>query len=195
MKNVFVCIKKSRIIAVFFVLVLLLSHFVLYCKTDTYKNVVDSLGNKIFNSFSSEYDSSEKDSNIFFFLFSANYRLLGTKPPKLHLPLSDEYEAKDGKIYFKISSSLCVKSAGEGIVKSVGYLENGLKFVEIKHSGNVVTRYENLKIVGVGTNFLVKDIHIIGIGEEEVDIIFCILKNGQVVNDYQIENGEIKWQN
>ena len=74
-------------------------------------------------------------------------------------------------------------------------LENGQKYVEIKHSGNIITRYENLKIVGVGANFLVKSTSIIGSVEENSPLIFKIIKNGEILTNFLIEDGEIKWQN
>ena len=177
---------------------LIFSHFILYFQIENYKKVVDSLSYKIFNGFNhkfSGYDYGEKDSNIFFVSNIKEYISLGVKPPSLFLPTSEEYEMNDGIIKFKITKNFFIKSAGEGIVKSVGFLDNGLKYVEIRHSGNIITRYENLKIVGVGTNFMVKNIHIIGSVEENQNLIFKIIKNGNIVKNYTIENGEIKWQN
>lgn len=198
MKNLFLCIKKSKIIAFCVCLMLIFSHFILYFQIENYKKVVDSLSYKIFNGFNhkfSEYDYGEKDSNIFFVSNIKEYISLGVKLPSLFLPTSEEYEMNDGIIKFKITKNFFIKSAGEGIVKSVGFLDNGLKYVEIRHSGNIITRYENLKIVGVGTNFMVKNIHIIGSVEENQNLIFKIIKNGNIVKNYTIENGEIKWQN
>jgi len=198
MKNWFLCIKKSQIIAVFVCFALLLSHFVLYFKLETYKKVVDSLSYKIFNGFnykSSEFEYSEKDSNIFFVSNSKDYVNLGLKLPLLKLPCGEDFEINEGVITFNNQKDFVIKCAGEGIVKSVGYQENGLKYVEIRHSGNIITRYENLKVVGVGTNFLVKNIHALGVSSDETKFVFKIIKNGNILTNYTIENGEIKWQN
>ena len=175
MKNLFLCIKKSQIIAVFLCFALLLSHFVLYFKLETYKKVVDSLSYKIFNGFnykSSEFEHSEKDNGIFFVSSSKDYVNLGLKLPLLELPSDENFEINEGVITFNNEKNFVIKCAGEGIVKSVGYQEDGLKFVEIRHSGNIITRYENLKIVGVGTNFLVKNIHVLGVSSDETKFVF-----------------------
>ena len=171
-----------------------ISLFVIYFKIESYKSVVDSLSHKIFNSFTDNYDTTEKDSNIFF-VSNFGYKNLGNKLPVLSLPINEEFEKIDGKIVFKNLQNNVVKSAGEGIVKTVGFLDNGLKFVEVRHSGEITTRYENLKIVGVGTNFLVKNIHVLGTGNGEENIVFYVLKDNKILTNYEIENGEIKWQN
>ncbi len=194
MKNIFVTIKKSSLILICLCLTLLISHFVLYFKIESYKSVVDSLSHKIFNSFTDNYDTTEKDSNIFF-VSNFGYKNLGNKLPILSLPINEEFEKIDGKLVFKNLKNIVVKSAGEGIVKTVGFLDNGLKFVEVRHSGGIITRYENLKIVGVGTNFLVKNIHVLGTGNGEENIVFYVLKDNKILTNYEIENGEIKWQN
>ena len=198
MKNPFLCVKKSQIIALFMCLVLLLSHFVLYLKFESYKKVVDSLCGKIFNGFnykSSEFEYSEKDSNIFFVSNSKDYVSLGLKLPLLKLPCGEDFEINEGIITFNNKKDFVIKCAGEGIVRNVGYQENGLKYVEIRHSGNIITRYENLKVVGVGTNFLVKSVHALGVSCGETKFVFKIIKNGNILTNYTIENGEIKWQN
>jgi len=190
MKNIFIVIKKSRFFLILIAILLLFSHVVLYSSVLSYKKVVDSVNDNIFNSFSK--DEADSESNIFF-VANLNDKTLGKENPELKLPSLEDYELNDGIFIFKAKNNFVVFSAGYGIVKSVGYLENGLKYVEIKHSGNIITRYENLKIVGVGANFLVKKIHIIGTIEDT--FIFKILKNNKVVTNYTIENGEILWQN
>lgn len=198
MKNPFLCIKKSQIIALFMCLVLLLSHFVLYFKLESYKKVVDSLCGKIFNGFnykSSEFEYNEKDSNIFFVSNSKDYVNLGLKLPHLKLPSNEDFEINEGVITFNNEKNFVITCAGEGVVRNVGYQENGLKYVEIRHSGNIITRYENLKVVGVGTNFLVKNINALGVSCGEAKFVFKIIKNGNILTNYTIENGEIKWQN
>ena len=196
MKNFFIVINKKKIISFFICLCLLFTHIFLYLKIDNYNNILESINKEIFNSFNfTEEDSIESDTNIFFVFNLNDFINLGTSKPKLQLPSGEEYEQKNGEFIFNLKTNLVVKCAGSGIVKDIGYLENGLKFVEIRHSGNFITRYENLKIVGVGQNFNVKAIHILGTCEEETPFVFKILKNNKIVNNYIIENGKILWQN
>lgn len=190
MKNIIVCVKNKKIVALIVCLMLVFSHFILYFNVNSYKDVIDSVNKKIFNSFNKDETDGE-DGNIFFVVNSYD-KNLGNKTPTLKLPSNESYEFKQGVFIYNLKENFVIKSAGYGVVKNVGYLENGLKFVEINHSGGFVTRYENLKIVGVGTNFLVKDIHVIGTADGE--FIFKILKNNKVVVNYVVEDGEISWQ-
>ena len=120
---------------------------------------------------------------------------MGNKKPTLTLPSNEEYEIKNGEFSFKIDNNLIIKSAGSGIVKNIGFLENGLKFIEIRHSGGIVTRYENLKIVGVGLNYNVKNIHILGTCESSQTFIFKVYLNGEIIKNLEVIEGEIIWQN
>ena len=191
MKNVFVCIKKGKLIALILCLLVVFSHFVLYFSVNCYKDVIDSVNKKIFNSFNK--DEMDSDDNNIFFVVNNFDKSLGKQKPKLTLPSNESYIIENGVVSFNLKENFVIKSAGYGIVKSVGFLNNGLKYVEIKHSGNILTRYENLKIVGVGANFLVKNIHIIGTSES--NFVFKIFKNNNLIDNIFIENGEILWQN
>lgn len=191
MKNIFVCVKKGRLIALIVCLVLIFSHVILYLSVNSYKDVIDSVNRKIFNSFNK--DEINSDDNNIFFVVNSKDKNLGNKQPQLYLPSSESYQLNGGVFSYSLKENFVIKCSGYGVVKNVGFLDNGLKYVEIKHSGNIVTRYENLKIVGVGANFLVKNIHVIGTSDE--NFVFKILKNNKIVENFIVENGEIKWQN
>lgn len=195
MKNPFIVVKRKSIFVLIICFVLIFSHTVLYLNIDGYKKVIDSFSKQIFNSFSgSDKDTIDNDDNIFF-VFNANeYINLGTKKPTLLLPSKEEYELSNGVFTFSLKNNITIKSAGSGIVKKVGFLENGLKYIEIRHSGGIITRYENLKIVGVGENFNVSKVHIIATAEKETPFVFKILKNEKVTTNYEVLDGEIKWQ-
>lgn len=190
MKSTFICIKKGRIIAVILCIIVIFSHIVLYLNVDNYKNIINNFNKKIFNSFNKDETDGE-DGNIFF--VSNNFdKFLGKNKPSLKLPSDEEYVLENGTFTFSLSKNFVVKSAGEGIVKEVGFLSNGLKYIDIRHSGNITTRYENLKIIGVGANFLVKNIHVIGTANN--NFIFKILKDNKILESFSVENGEILWQ-
>lgn len=196
MKNLIICISKKKILTFLVCFTLLFSHIFLYIKIDDYRNLIDSVSQNIYNSFNfNDQDTNENDNNIFFVFNLNEYINLGTGKPTLFIPSEEDYTLEKGIFTFTITTNFVVKCAGTGLVKSVGYQENGLKYVEIRHSGNIVTRYENLKIVGVGENFNVKKIHVLGTCDEEEPFIFKILKNNQVIDNYTIENGKILWQN
>lgn len=195
MKNIFVCIKKSKIITLCVCVILIVSHIVLYLNIDNYKKVVDSLKNQIFNGFDYNFSQNQKDGDIYFVSSVFQGKNLGLNKPTLCLPTDEEFENNNGVLSFKIKQNFVIKSAGDGVVKSVGILDNGKKYIEIKHSGNIISRYENLKIVGVGANFLVKSTNIIGSCDENSNFVFKLTKNGQIIADYSIKEGKIEWQN
>lgn len=196
MKNLFVCVKKKTLIYFFIAIFLVLIHFLCYFTCFEYKKVVKNVSENIFNGFSfGDKNTSEKENNIFFVFNLYEYINLGNKKPTLTLPSNEEYEIDNGEFSFKIDNNLIIKSAGSGIVKNIGFLENGLKYVEIRHSGGIVTRYENLKIVGVGLNYNVKNIHILGTCESSQTFIFKVYLNGEIIKNLEVVEGEIKWQN
>jgi len=195
MKNLMFTVKAKKILMLVFCVALIFSHFFCYFKFSNYTKIVNTLADNIFNSFNSNSESSEKDSNIFFVFSENNYKFLGKSLPVLKLPSDCEYVFENGVFSFNLKENFTIKCAGSGIVKEVGFLPNGLKFIEVRHSGNVVTRYENLKIVGVGTDFNLKNIHVIGTCDKSQPFVFKILKNNEVLENYEVLEGEIKWKN
>lgn len=193
MKNLILTLKAKNVIILFICITLIFFHFFCYFNFSQYQTIVNSVSENFFNSFNN--GKTNKDNNIFFVSNQSNYKNLGKTLPSLTLPNSSEYTLENGVFTFNLTQDFIIKCAGIGIVKQVGILENGLKFVEIMHSANIITRYENLKIVGVGIDYNLKNIHIIGTGLEDTPLVFKILKNNKILENYSIENGEIKWQN
>lgn len=195
MNNIFITINAKKGLLLIICMLLVFTHFFCYFKFFSYKEIIKTVNENIFNSFNGEIDTNEKENNIFFVSSNNDYKFLGKNLPNLKLPSSCEFKLESGVFTFDLKENLVIKSAGTGIVKKVGFLKNGLKFIEIAHSGNIITRYENLKIVGVGENFNVKNIHIIGTCPEDIQFVFKVLKNDIVINNFVILDGEIKWQN
>lgn len=196
MKNPIFCFHKKTMLFFIVLIFFIVLHFSLYFNNFNYKRVVDSVSENIFHGFKFlEKEMSEDDGNIFFVSSSGEFINLGTKKPTLTLPSGEKYEYENGVFIFNIKENLTIKASGCGVVKAVGMLENGLKFVEIRHSNNVITRYENLKVVGVGQNYNVKNVNVIGTCEEESGFIFKVFKGGKLLTDIVVENGEIKWEN
>lgn len=190
MKNIILCWRKKYLITALIFIFALLTHTIMYIKIDGYKNVFDTFNDKIFNSFGSEYKNFQ-DSDAVFVFNEKNY--FKNKELKLVLPIECDYTLENGVFSFKASENFTIKSSGDGIVKEVGVMENGLKYVLIKHSNNIYTRYENLKIVGVGKNFLVKNINCIGTSSVDNPLKFMVYNNDKIIENIKIENGEIKW--
>lgn len=193
MKNIIITLKRKHIFAIFCCLLVIFCHLFFYFNVEKYKKIVNTISDKIFNSFNNERDATNDDGDIYFVFANFSNKISSEDKPKLHLPSSEEFDLTDGVFTFNLKSQLIVKCAGEGIVTKVGYLENGLKFVEVRHSGGYITRYENLKIVGVGNNFLVKKIHIIGRASEDYPFIFKVILDDKIVSNFTENEGVIKW--
>lgn len=191
MKNVIVCLKKKNFIIAFILIFILVAHIFLYFGVDSYKNVFDTFNDKIFNSFNfGEQNFTDSDA-VFVFNEKSYFKSKGEV--KLFLPSSESYVLDNGSFSFDSSKNFIIKSSGDGIVKEVGTLDNGLKYIVIKHSNEIFTRYENLKIVGVGENFIVKNVNPIGTTSVEEPLVFRVYKNNKIITNIKIENGELKW--
>lgn len=191
MKNVIVCLKKKNFIIAFILIFMLVAHIFLYFGVDSYKNVFDTFNDKIFNSFNfGEQNFTDSDA-VFVFNEKSYFKSKGEV--KLFLPSSESYVLDNGSFSFDSSKNFIIKSSGDGIVKEVGTLDNGLKYIVIKHSNEIFTRYENLKIVGVGENFIVKNVNPIGTTSVEEPLVFRVYKNNKIITNIKIENGELKW--
>ena len=191
MKNVIVCLKKKNFIIAFILIFMLVAHIFLYFGVDSYKNVFDTFNDKIFNSFNfGEQNFTDSDA---VFVFNEKSYFNSKGEVKLFLPSSESYVLDNGSFSFDSSKNFIIKSSGDGIVKEVGTLDNGLKYIVIKHSNEIFTRYENLKIVGVGENFIVKNVNPIGTTSVEEPLVFRVYKNNKIITNIKIENGELKW--
>lgn len=181
----FVLTLKKIIFCIILVAVLIL-HFCLYFTNSKYNYVVKCFTYDLVNSFSSDKKLYEQSDSNLYFVSNTNKNIF-------KLPIICEYEVNNGVISFKNGPNSFVKSSSVGIVKEVGKLENGLKFVEISH-GEIVTRYENLSIVGVDINNYVESQAIIGLTDDE-QLIFKVLIKNKVLDNFQIKESEIIWQN
>lgn len=108
--------------------------------------------------------------------------------------LSSNTSVNTDSIEFEIKDSIMVMSSGDGIIEEVGTLANGQKYISIKHSKSITTRYENIEIAGVVPGEIVKsgqDIATAKIGEY---VKFVILQNDATVNGLQIKNNRVEWE-
>lgn len=186
MKCKFFVINVKKLFLISAILIALIIHFSFYFTNSQYSFIVKNFAYNLSNSFSSEKKLYEQSDNNLYFVSKLNGKL-----PELSLPINSKYNVVDGTINFEKDDHLIVKSAGYGKVKKIGKLDNGLKFIEIEHGG-VVTRYENLKIVGVGTNFLIFPKTVIGTLDNE-PLVFKILCNDKIITNFEIKESEIKW--
>lgn len=186
MKCGFFVITLKKVIFYIVLATLVVLHFCLFFTSSKYNYVVKCFTYDLVNSFSSDKKLYEQSDNNLYFVSNTNKN-------NFKLPNDSEYEINNGVVAFKNGSNLIVKSAGMGIVYKIGSLENGLKFIEIKH-GEIISRYENLSVVGVSENSIVDKQEIIGSLSNE-KLFFKFLKNNKVLNNFQIKESEIIWLN
>lgn len=99
-----------------------------------------------------------------------------------------------GELHYLIDSSIMIISPEDGIIKEIGVLPNGEKYIEIAHSKNVVTRIENIYITGVINGQVVakgKDIATSQIGET---VRFSIYEDGIKQPNITLNKNQIIWE-
>lgn len=116
--------------------------------------------------------------------------------PELSLPIISKNFVieEDGYISFTVDDSILVAASAKGIVTDSGILETGGKFVEIKHSKTISTKYENIEIAGVVRGDIIKQGQDIATCKSGEVVRFTVLLNGQPVQTLKIEDNKVVWQ-
>lgn len=130
---------------------------------------------------------------IFTGKFSSN---TNKKTLKLLTPIkSSKVESINGELHYTIDASIMVLSPEDGIVKAVGVLPSGEKYIEIAHSGNIFSRIENIGILGVILGEVVakgKDIATATVGEV---VRFSVYVDGIKQTNITLDKNQILWEN
>ena len=113
-----------------------------------------------------------------------------------YVPMIANYEiSEDGTIILEVNNSIMVKSTEAGIIEDVGITNNGVKYIKIKHSESIWSLVENVDIVGIEKNQLVKrgqDIATAKLGEK---VYFQLFRNNIKISNLKIESTKIIWEN
>lgn len=100
----------------------------------------------------------------------------------------------NGELNYEIDSNIMVIAPEAGVVKEIGILPNGEKYIEIAHSKNIITRIENIYIVGVVNGEVVKkgkDIATVKLG---TTVKFMLYENGVKQTNISLNKNEIVWE-
>ncbi len=100
----------------------------------------------------------------------------------------------NGELNYQIDSNIMVIAPEDGIIKEIGVLPNGEKYIEIAHSKNIVSRIENIYIVGVLNGEAVKkgkDIATVKLGST---VKFSIYEDGIKQTNISVVKNEIVWE-
>lgn len=181
--------KKNYIVSLVMCFVLMLSVLTLKStnKFDGYVETCSSIYNPInplFNESGGIVFASSKFENI------SKTNLKFITPIKCGV-----FEILEGDICFTIDSSIMVVAPEDGIIKEIGYLPNGEKYIEIMHAKNVTTKIENIYITGVVSGQVVakgKDIATVKLGDV---VRFSIYENDIKQTNILINKNQIEWEN
>lgn len=153
------------------------------------KQVVNSMA-YIYNPVNSLYNDN---SDIVF----TNGSVLNVESLNFVVPIkSAEFDVlQNGTIIFKPVKSIMVTACESGVVDGVGVTNDGVKYIKIKHTADIYSLIENVDIVGVQENEIVKkgqDIATCKLGEKLTFQLF----NGDIkLMNLQVDKSKIIWQN
>ncbi len=108
--------------------------------------------------------------------------------------ISNKMTIQTDHIAFEIVDSVMVVASADGVVLKVGTMENGGKYVELKHSKSLVTRYENIDIAGVVPGEVVKSGQDIATAKVGAVVKFSILRNAVAVTNLTLQQNKVVWQ-
>ncbi len=101
----------------------------------------------------------------------------------------------NGELNYEIDSNIMVVAPEAGVIKEIGVLPNNQKYIEILHGKNIISRIENVYIVGVVAGQVVskgKDIATVKLLET---VKFMLFEDGVKLTNIALKNNEITWQN
>lgn len=101
----------------------------------------------------------------------------------------------DDTINYVIDNSIMIIAPEDGIIKSIGYLPNGEKYIEIAHSKNIVSRLENIYITGVVTGQVVAKGKDIATARMDSVVRFSIYEDGVKISNLKLNKNVIIWEN
>ena len=154
--------------------------------------------NAIFSASSSVYpgDTFTKEEKIKFvsqFFFGDALYVSGNTSLEFILPVqSDSVSVVGGVVKISMQNFDIVRAAEDGIVSKVGKAGD-VKFVEIKHTNSITTRYVGLDYLGVNKNYIAQKSAPIGSIRGGITLEFSIIYKGKVIASTNIENGVLVW--
>ena len=182
-------VKQNYIVSVCLFFVLIIACFSLNSVKDLgeFNSVVKTVYNPINQLFNDE-------GGIVF--TGVNSSILNNKTLKFITPIKcSNITNVNGELNYEIDSNIMVVAPEAGVIKEIGVLPNNEKYIEIEHGKNIVSRIENVYIVGVVSGQIVnkgKDIATVKLGEV---VRFMLFEDGIKQTNLNINNNEIIWKN
>lgn len=108
--------------------------------------------------------------------------------------ISSKFSSQQDHIAFEILESVMIMAGADGIVETVDTTQEGLRYIEIKHSKSLTTRYENVEIAGVVPGDIVKQGQDIATAKTGEIVKFYVIKNGQPQSNLTINKNKVEWK-
>ena len=194
---VYVSVNKKRKIQAYAMVLafvfLNIAAFSLTLFNSDYSKTLQTTINYIYNPVNTLYN----DLGHIIFTSGGAYKEFNTeKEVTVNVPvLTNKLEIKTDYIAFEITDNVMVMSCCDGVIEEVGNLEDNTKYIEIKHSKSISTRYENIDIAGVVPGDVVKPCQDIATAKTGEIVRFYILKDGEPVTSLSINKNKVEWQN
>lgn len=175
--------KKTSIIWFMFLFVVAITMFSTVCKKDGSTINVSISG--IYNPVNSLYSDNAE-------IVFTNGNIVEKSSLNLTVPLRHtEYEIINNGINFFVKNNIMVTSCDNGIVEECGCTNDGIKYIKIKHSNNLITVIENLDILGVEKLQIVKAGQDIATAKPGQIVTLKILLNDIFITNLKITNNRI----
>ena len=100
----------------------------------------------------------------------------------------------NGNIVLIPSNSIMVKSTEGGVVDCVGTTLDGIKYIKIRHSQDVYSVIENVDVVGVKQNDIVKKGQDIATAITGDQIVLRLYHQDNQVTNIKLNQSKIVWQ-
>lgn len=108
--------------------------------------------------------------------------------------ISSKLKAEQDHIAFEVAESVMVMAAADGVVETVDTTADGTRYLEVKHSKSITTRYENVDIAGVVPGDIVKQGQDIATAKTGETVKFYVLKSGKALTNLTINKNKVEWQ-
>jgi len=141
-------------------------------------------------------DTFTKEEKIKFvsqFLFGDALYVSGNSNIEFSLPIeTEDITINNGIVKFAVDTFSLVSAAEDGIVTVIGK-QSDVKYVEIKHTNNIKTRYSGFDYIGVSKNNITTKNSPLGTVSGGEYLEFSIIYKGKTVTDLTVSNGELVW--
>ena len=102
--------------------------------------------------------------------------------------------ASDGTIEFEVKNSIMVKACESGVIDDIGITNNGVKYIKIKHTEEIFSLIENVDIVGVQKNDIVKRGQDISTAKENSKVYFQLFNGDTKITNIKIHLSKLIWE-